>query len=166
MPPRLIQVTTGSRLHIGMFAFNAPATRGHGGVGFMVDQPRVRVQFRSHHELLVTGPAATRVTEVVRRVQQANWIPSEAGCAIEVLEMPRQMSLLFQQVGKVLERSLRNAWSTSRKGRFTKHSHGSTQSPANFRGPGDMENVALYQCVEWRLGYIWRRRRSRSWSHA
>ncbi len=87
--PRSLTVTTGSRLHFGMFSFGHPGTRQFGGVGTMIDAPGVCVQVSPAEGLSAQGPLAERALETARRVMRSWGEASDLPCAIEVLRAPR-----------------------------------------------------------------------------
>ncbi len=88
-PARTITVTAGSRLHFGMFAFGRPEIQQFGGVGAMIDVPRVVVRIRRSEQLSASGPLHERALVAARRVIQSWGDPREVSCKIEVLQAPR-----------------------------------------------------------------------------
>jgi beta-RFAP synthase len=82
--PKVVEVSTGSRLHFGMFSFGNPAVRQFGGVGVMIDAPRVELRITASTELQVNGPLRERVLNIARS------LGGELPCEIEVLSAPRQ----------------------------------------------------------------------------
>src|SRR5262245_58676058 len=81
---KVVEVSTGSRLHFGMFSFGHPGVRQFGGVGAMIDSPRAAVRITPATELRVDGPMRERVLQVARTF--GDGLP----CAIEVVSAPRQ----------------------------------------------------------------------------
>ena len=67
----MIRVTTGSRLHFGLFGLAAPAggpaARSFGGCGLMVREPAVRVAVRPAGDWRADGPLAGRALDFARR---------------------------------------------------------------------------------------------------
>lgn len=90
MSPTSIIVTTGSRLHFGMFSFGQPETRQFGGVGAMVDAPVVCVRLMRSDQPEARGPMAERALAAARATWQAWRESGDAPCSIEVLTAPRQ----------------------------------------------------------------------------
>lgn len=81
-----VEVSTPSRLHCGMLAFGEGAARQFGGLGIMIDRPRVRLRLSAAERLHVDGQLADRVQEFARlATTQAD---GEPRAAIEVLEAP------------------------------------------------------------------------------
>lgn len=56
---REVVVTTGSRLHFGLFAVNPELRRQFAGIGMMVDSPSVRLRAQLSESVEVTGPNTT-----------------------------------------------------------------------------------------------------------
>jgi beta-ribofuranosylaminobenzene 5'-phosphate synthase len=68
MPPQAIRVTTGSRLHFGMFSFGDPSVRQFGGVGCMIDKPGVQLRISAANCNEAYGPLAQRALEFAGRM--------------------------------------------------------------------------------------------------
>ncbi len=70
-PPRL-RIRTPSRLHFGLLGWSPQATRQFGGVGLMVESPRLELTAEPASAWSVEGPLAARVQQVVDhlRVQE------------------------------------------------------------------------------------------------
>jgi beta-ribofuranosylaminobenzene 5'-phosphate synthase len=60
----MTRVVTGSRLHFGLLALSGP--RRFGGVGLMIDSPRLAVSAEPAMEFSATGPLADRALEFAR----------------------------------------------------------------------------------------------------
>ncbi|HVU86968.1 MAG TPA: hypothetical protein VHD36_06590 [Pirellulales bacterium] len=88
MSRRAVLVTTGSRLHFGLFAFGQPGTREFGGVGAMVDAPAVRLRMTAADRLSTEGPSAEIALRHAERVAEADWFNRAGLCRIEILETP------------------------------------------------------------------------------
>src|SRR5690349_58907 len=88
MSRRAVLVTTGSRLHFGLFAFGQPATREFGGVGAMVDAPALRLRMTAADRLSAVGPSAEIALRHGERVAEADWFDRAGLCRIEILEAP------------------------------------------------------------------------------
>jgi beta-ribofuranosylaminobenzene 5'-phosphate synthase len=88
MSRRVVSVTTGSRLHFGMFSLGAPGVRQFGGVGVMIDQPGVRLQITESDQLSATGPMSEAALRAARALAQAEISTTEPHCRIEVQSAP------------------------------------------------------------------------------
>ncbi|MEX0704728.1 MAG: hypothetical protein WD069_21700 [Planctomycetales bacterium] len=68
-----IAITTGCRLHFGIFAHRPASGREFGGVGLMIDAPRVRLSLRADERDGASGPpeVAARVRAIVARYRAA-----------------------------------------------------------------------------------------------
>jgi beta-RFAP synthase len=87
MSRRVVEVSTGSRLHFGMLSFGQPGVRQFGGVGAMVDTPGVKLQISAADELAVSGPSAAVVRQYAEAVAQAEWVGRRPRCRIDVLSV-------------------------------------------------------------------------------
>ncbi|HEY1067440.1 MAG TPA: hypothetical protein VGE52_15060 [Pirellulales bacterium] len=95
---RTVSVTTGARLHVGMFSFGpfdeeAPidqAPRRFGGVGWMVDQPavRLRASISPSGDWEARGPHAQRALAAAKRVVERLRLRVPPPLLIEVLDAP------------------------------------------------------------------------------
>jgi beta-ribofuranosylaminobenzene 5'-phosphate synthase len=88
MSRRVVEVTTGSRLHFGLMSFGRAGERQFGGVGAMIDAPAVRLRITAADELTVTGPSATLALRHAEAVARAEWFGRRPRCHIDVLEVP------------------------------------------------------------------------------
>ena len=88
MSRRVVEVTTGSRLHFGLMSFGRGGVRQFGGVGAMIEEPALKLRLASAEELTVTGPAADLVRAHVEAVAQAEWFGRRPTCCIEVHAAP------------------------------------------------------------------------------
>ncbi|MEX0717788.1 MAG: hypothetical protein WD066_14435 [Planctomycetaceae bacterium] len=84
-----IAITTGCRLHFGIFSHRPACGREFGGVGLMLRAPRGRLSFRPAERDMVFGPedAASRFREFVARYRRS--VDSDEPpprCAIEIHE--------------------------------------------------------------------------------
>lgn len=84
---RSVVVTTGSRLHFGLFAFGRTAGRQYGGVGAMVAQPTVQLRLTPGRADQCSGPLAERVAEYLAAVRQA-WPWAAAPVHASILHAP------------------------------------------------------------------------------
>ncbi len=82
---RIVEITTPSRLHFGMFSFGRADVRQFGGVGVMVDRPGLHVQIRPAAQFLATGPLAERAIAVTDRLATQWHLDELPACQIEVL---------------------------------------------------------------------------------
>lgn len=86
-----VEVRAPARWHLGMMSFGVPGARSFGGVGVMIDRPGVRVRLRLAERFEARGPLAERAIRFARSCVDA-WGGASgqpAGCAIEVLAVPR-----------------------------------------------------------------------------
>jgi len=94
MSRRVVSVTTGSRLHFGMFSLGAAGVRQFGGVGVMIDQPGVRLQISEAAALTATGPMSEAALRASQALARAEIGLAEPRCRIEVqLAPPRHAGL-------------------------------------------------------------------------
>ena len=90
MSPTIVQVTTPSRLHFGMFSFGQQGVRQFGGVGLMIAEPVFRLRITASEPVESTGPLASRRRRIARRVIAAMHLPPGAGCRIAIETAPRE----------------------------------------------------------------------------
>ena len=81
---REIHVSAASRLHFGMFSFGHADQRQFGGVGMMVNRPRVELAVAEGTTLQVSGPLAERVTRTIRRLGREWGLPAPPACTVDV----------------------------------------------------------------------------------
>ena len=86
--PAAVHVTAPSRLHFGMLSFGQADVPPFGGLGAMIDAPRLRLSLTPADTFEVRGPSAERAADFVRRVCQHRQMTSGPGCLIEVSEAP------------------------------------------------------------------------------
>jgi beta-ribofuranosylaminobenzene 5'-phosphate synthase len=87
-----IRIRTPSRLHFGLLAWGAQATRQFGGVGLMIESPTIEVRAAVAPTWIASGPLASRVEQVVGQLQRQ---ASEIGmtlppCRIEIERAPAE----------------------------------------------------------------------------
>lgn len=86
-----VEVTAHSRLHFGLFSFGQTATAGRtqfGGVGAMIDRPRLRLRVSFADAWTAEGDSGERALEYARRAA-AGWELPEGVCLhVTVLEAP------------------------------------------------------------------------------
>src|SRR5919106_783630 len=63
----LVTVTAPSRLHFGLYGFGNLAARQFGGVGAMIEAPRVKLTAAGAAQFSAVGPLAERVQEFAQR---------------------------------------------------------------------------------------------------
>jgi len=86
---RVIQVSAPSRLHFGMFSFGHAEVRKFGGVGVMIDAPRLELEISPAERLETAGESQDRVREFAKRAARAaDWMAPEIPCRIEVKNAP------------------------------------------------------------------------------
>jgi beta-RFAP synthase len=89
---RIVQVTTPSRLHFGMFSFGHPEVRQFGGAGVMLEQPSVRLEIRPAAAFAASGPLSARIPPVVDRLCGGWRLSQPPNCHIKVQETPPEHS--------------------------------------------------------------------------
>jgi beta-RFAP synthase len=85
--PQHVTVSAPSRLHFGLFAFGGSG-RQFGGVGAMIDQPRLELAIQPANELQVTGPLAERGHAFALRWAQSHSDLPPPRCRLEILAAP------------------------------------------------------------------------------
>jgi beta-ribofuranosylaminobenzene 5'-phosphate synthase len=85
---RSVTVTTGSRLHFGLFAFDAESGPSFGGAGMMIAEPRLQVRATEASELTATGPMADRARSGVQRLVETGLLPALSRCRVDVIAAP------------------------------------------------------------------------------
>jgi beta-RFAP synthase len=86
-----VEVTAHSRLHFGLFSFGAQpgeAQLQFGGVGVMIDRPRLRLRVRPAETWSAVGPHAERALAFARRAAAGLALSDEWCCRITVLDAP------------------------------------------------------------------------------
>ena len=87
-----IRVRTPSRLHFGLLAWGAAATRQFGGIGLMIDSPGIELSAEFSPSWTVTGPLSSRVERVIfeLRRQMSEFGTSLPACRIEIDRVPAE----------------------------------------------------------------------------
>jgi len=86
---RVIHVSAPSRLHFGMFSFGHAQVRQFGGVGVMIDAPRLELEISAAERLETAGESQDRVREFAERAARAaDWMAPDIPCRIEVKSAP------------------------------------------------------------------------------
>ncbi len=88
MSARVVEVTTGNRLHFGMMSFGQPDVRQFGGMGVMIDSPGVRVRVADAANLEITGEASDAVHRCAQAMVATGCFGPQLNCRIDVLAMP------------------------------------------------------------------------------
>ena len=83
-----VRVTAPSRLHFGLLAFGEGHERQFGGLGAMIDRPRLVLTARRAKQFESHGPGSERAAEFMRRVMCYLDRPEE-GVRIDIDEAPR-----------------------------------------------------------------------------
>lgn len=90
-PAKIVEISTPSRLHFGMFSFGRDEMRQFGGVGMMIDRPGVRLRCSPANAFHVHGLACERVEQFA-----ANWAKNSGLrlplVQIEIIAAPPQHS--------------------------------------------------------------------------
>ena len=81
----MICVTAPSRLHFGLIRTSG----SFGGVGVMIDRPRVRLTVTPHARFKICGAASKRVQAICRRWSEYYQAPLP-DCRVDVQDCPRQ----------------------------------------------------------------------------
>ena len=84
----MIRVTTGSRLHFGLFAPGNGGKRQFGGVGLMIERPALRVSVTPAAKWSATGPCADRALAVGRAFAKSQALAESSAFAIQVQDCP------------------------------------------------------------------------------
>lgn len=87
-PARIIEVSTSSRLHFGLWAWGDRHERQFGGVGMMIREPRLRLRLRHATAFSVSGPASARVQRAAESCRQWWQLAQLPPCCVEVVELP------------------------------------------------------------------------------
>jgi beta-RFAP synthase len=88
--PQAVHVSAPSRLHFGMLSFGHQDQRQFGGVGVMIDSPRLELVCRRSEQFSAIGPLAQRVAVFAKRCARAAFQLDEPACQIEILSAPPQ----------------------------------------------------------------------------
>ena len=72
-----VRITTPSRLHFGLLRFSQESGPSYGGLGMMIDRPRVEVELSAADEWSVSGPYGERalVKEVSKPMDSRECLP-------------------------------------------------------------------------------------------
>ena len=84
----LLRITAPSRLHFGLLRFARPTGRSYGGLGMMIDRPRVVVELTAADRWSASGPYGERAMEFARRSLEACAAPRIRALKLDVVEAP------------------------------------------------------------------------------
>lgn len=87
---RVVEVSTPSRLHFGFLSFGHPQQRQYGGVGVMLDSPRIELRIVSSTAFRASGPLADRVRVFARRWADSQEMKFLPRVRVRVLTVPDQ----------------------------------------------------------------------------
>lgn len=90
--PRSVTVTAGSRLHFGLFAFDATPGPSFGGAGLMIAEPRLQVRATRAASFSVSGPLAHRAGKIVAKLIEAGLAAEPPRCHLEIVAAPPEHS--------------------------------------------------------------------------
>ncbi|MCO6045428.1 hypothetical protein NG895_16075 [Aeoliella sp. ICT_H6.2] len=85
-----LTIECGARLHFGLWAWGEMHTRQFGGVGMMIDRPRLLVRFTPEERFEAIGKLTSRVQAVAERCAKRWNLPCLPPVRVEVLEHPPQ----------------------------------------------------------------------------
>lgn len=83
-----VRISAPSRLHFGLLRFSQRVGRSFGGLGMMIDRPRVVVELRPAERWSAHGPFAQRAMEFAQTALDSCPAPSARAFRVEVLEAP------------------------------------------------------------------------------
>jgi beta-ribofuranosylaminobenzene 5'-phosphate synthase len=98
MSDRIVTVTAPSRLHFGMLSFGHPDVRQYGGLGLMIEHPRLQLRFSPGDRLTCTGPQSELVSRFAERFIRGGLFAEPPRCRIEVLQSPEGRSTADDKV--------------------------------------------------------------------
>ena len=84
-----VLVSAPSRLHLGLLSFGNPQVRQFGGVGVMIDRPRVSLRVSAADSLQINGALPDRIRDAALRWSKSSVGVRELRCQIELLAVPR-----------------------------------------------------------------------------
>ncbi|MBS0264414.1 MAG: beta-RFAP synthase [Planctomycetes bacterium] len=88
--PTDVTVTTGARLHFGMFSVGQPDIRAYGGVGMMIDRPGFSIRVREvERSTRLCGRWDKRVAMILERLRAERWL---GPLSVELLASPEAHS--------------------------------------------------------------------------
>jgi beta-ribofuranosylaminobenzene 5'-phosphate synthase len=86
-----VEVTAHSRLHFGLFSFGPAGADGFpqfGGVGAMIDEPRLRLSVEPWDAWVAAGEGSARALEFAQRAAAGLGLPEDIRCRVEVHASP------------------------------------------------------------------------------
>lgn len=87
-PPVAISVAAPCRLHFGFTAFGPSHGRQFGGLGVMLDTPRVELWIEPARQFAVVGPHAERIEQLVERWRRWRKVDALAGLSVRLERAP------------------------------------------------------------------------------
>ncbi len=84
----LLRITTPSRLHFGLLRFSQESGPSYGGLGMMIDRPRVVVELSAAETWSVSGPSGERALELARRALESCPSTTIRAVKVDVREAP------------------------------------------------------------------------------
>jgi beta-ribofuranosylaminobenzene 5'-phosphate synthase len=81
-----VEVVAHSRLHFGLFSFGPPRANGlpqFGGVGAMIDEPRLKLSVEPWPEWVAVGEGSLRALEFAQRAAEGLGLPHDFRCRVE-----------------------------------------------------------------------------------
>lgn len=88
MAQRVVEISAPSRLHFGFLSFGHAQQRQFGGVGVMLEAPRLSLRLVESSSFRATGPLAERVRAFTRRWAESWELPRLPRVHIRVLTVP------------------------------------------------------------------------------
>ena len=89
MISRPIEVIAASRLHFGLLSFGGNSPRQFGGVGAMVEEPRVYLRIAPATSFQAAGTQSKRIERVARLWVAARGLTELPRCRVEPVSLPR-----------------------------------------------------------------------------
>ena len=83
-----VRVSAPSRLHFGLLRFGHDPTKSFGGLGMMIDQPRVEVELQPANQWHAEGPQSDRALQVAQSVTQQLKPDCKSPLHIRVFNLP------------------------------------------------------------------------------
>lgn len=83
-----LRITAPSRLHFGLLRFAQATGRSYGGLGMMIDRPRVVVELSPAERWSARGPYAQRALQFARRSLESCMAAPVSAVRVDVIEAP------------------------------------------------------------------------------
>lgn len=135
-----VEVTAHSRLHFGLFSFGPPGTSGlpqFGGVGAMIDEPRLRLTVEPWDSWVAAGEGSARALEFARRAAEGLGLPPDFACRVAV----HSAAAAHVGLGSGTQLALAAASAVCR---LAKKSIGRPESIAPFMGRARRSSIGLH----------------------